>query len=85
MTFGWLHDFVLLLKSNVGIADRSLLRQAMEGSTMFPDSWSANRIKIAVGAAYQNRTVIGNMWRGTTPSEGTRPQDNGLSNLLRRI
>ena len=35
---------------------------------MFPDSWSADRVKVEVDAAYQNRTVTGNMWTGTTPS-----------------
>jgi filamentous hemagglutinin len=37
-------------------------------STMFPDSWSADRVKVEVDAAYQNRTINGNMWTGTTPS-----------------
>ena len=37
-------------------------------STMFPDSWSADRVKIEVDAAFQNRTVNGNKWSGTTPS-----------------
>jgi len=37
-------------------------------STMFPDSWSANRVKVEVDAAYQSRTVNGNMWTGTTSS-----------------
>ncbi|MBI5256101.1 MAG: EndoU domain-containing protein [Burkholderiales bacterium] len=37
-------------------------------STMFPDSWSADRVKVEVDAAYQNKTVSGNKWSGTTPS-----------------
>ena len=37
-------------------------------STMFPDSWSADRIKVEVDFAYQNRIVSGNRWTGTTPS-----------------
>ena len=37
-------------------------------STMFPDSWSADRVKVEVDAAYQSRTITGNMWTGTTPS-----------------
>ena len=37
-------------------------------STLFPDSWTANRIKVEVDAAYQNRSIIGNKWSGTTPS-----------------
>ncbi len=36
-------------------------------STMFPDDWSADRIKTEVDAAFQNKTVNGNMWSGTTP------------------
>ncbi|MEG7240392.1 EndoU domain-containing protein [Pseudomonas aeruginosa] len=37
-------------------------------STMFPKSWTADRIKVEVDAAFQNRTVTGNKWNGTTPS-----------------
>lgn len=40
-------------------------------STMFPDSWTADRIKVEVDAAYKNRTAFprnSNMWEGTTPS-----------------
>ncbi|BCY00588.1 DUF637 domain-containing protein [Stutzerimonas stutzeri] len=37
-------------------------------STMFPKSWTADRIKVEVDAAFQNRTVTGNKWTGTTPS-----------------
>ena len=37
-------------------------------STMFPDSWTTDRIKVEVDAAFQNRTVVGNKWFGTTPS-----------------
>lgn len=37
-------------------------------STMFPDSWSAERVKAEIDAAYQTKTVNGNMWSGTTPS-----------------
>ncbi|MNM39923.1 Ribonuclease [compost metagenome] len=37
-------------------------------STLFPDSWTANRIKVEVDAAYQNRTIVGNKWSGMTPS-----------------
>lgn len=37
-------------------------------STMFPDSWAADRIKVEVDAAFKNKTVSGNMWEGTTPS-----------------
>ncbi|WP_408497287.1 EndoU domain-containing protein [Paraburkholderia xenovorans] len=37
-------------------------------STMFPDSWSTDRIKVEVDAAYENRTVTGNRWNGITPS-----------------
>ncbi|WP_432464176.1 EndoU domain-containing protein [Agarivorans sp. QJM3NY_33] len=36
-------------------------------STMFPDSWSADRIKVEVDAAYQNKVVTGNKWSGVTP------------------
>ncbi|WP_309758418.1 EndoU domain-containing protein [Pseudomonas oryzihabitans] len=36
-------------------------------STMFPKSLTADRIKVEVDAAFQNRTVIGK-WTGTTPS-----------------
>jgi hypothetical protein len=40
-------------------------------STMFPDSWTPDRIKVEVNAAYNNRTSVPNrpgMWQGTTPS-----------------
>lgn len=37
-------------------------------STLFPDNWSPERIKVEVDAAYKNRTINGNMWSGTTPS-----------------
>lgn len=37
-------------------------------STMFPDSWSADRVKIEVDAAFKKRTVNVNKWSGTTPS-----------------
>ncbi|MBX8512777.1 DUF637 domain-containing protein, partial [Pseudomonas cichorii] len=37
-------------------------------STLFPDSWTADRIKVEVDGAFQNRTVVGNKWTGTTPS-----------------
>jgi len=37
-------------------------------STMFPDDWSGDRIKAEVNAAFQNKTVSGNTWSGTTPS-----------------
>jgi len=46
------------------------LRKTNNGgiSTMFPDSWSADRIKVEVDAAYQNKVVTGNKWSGVTPS-----------------
>lgn len=37
-------------------------------STMFPDSWTADRVKVEVEAAYQNKTINGNKWAGVTPS-----------------
>jgi hypothetical protein len=37
-------------------------------STMFPDSWSADRIKVEVDAAFNAKSVSGNKWSGTTPS-----------------
>ncbi|WP_442915643.1 EndoU domain-containing protein [Marinobacter sp. C2H3] len=37
-------------------------------STMFPEFWSADRIKVEVDAAYKNKTIIGNKWTGVTPS-----------------
>jgi hypothetical protein len=37
-------------------------------STLFPDNWTVDRIKVEVDAAYKNKTVTGNMWSGTTPS-----------------
>lgn len=38
-------------------------------STMFPDAWSADRVKVEVDAAYKNRkNVVGNTWQGITPS-----------------
>jgi hypothetical protein len=35
---------------------------------MFPKSWTTDRIKVEVDSAFQNKTVIGNKWTGTTPS-----------------
>jgi hypothetical protein len=37
-------------------------------STMFPDSWTADRIKVEVDGAFQNKAVVGNKSTGTTPS-----------------
>jgi len=37
-------------------------------STMFPDSWSADRVKDKVDEAFKNKTVVGNRWNGVTPS-----------------
>ena len=37
-------------------------------SSMFPDSWTADRIKVEVDAAYRNRVTSGNTWTGVTPS-----------------
>ncbi|MDG5978495.1 MafB1 protein [Hydrogenophaga taeniospiralis CCUG 15921] len=43
-------------------------------STMFPDHWTGDRIKVEVDAACKNRQSFKNtangatMWRGTTPS-----------------
>lgn len=43
-------------------------------STMFPDHWTGDRIKVEVDAAYQNRQLFkhpksgASMWSGTTPS-----------------
>ena len=39
---------------------------------MFPDSWSANRVKYEVDSAYKNRTEFidrgQKLWEGITPS-----------------
>ena len=39
---------------------------------MFPDNWSANRVKYEVDMAYKNRIEFKDkgrdMWRGVTPS-----------------
>jgi len=43
-------------------------------STMFPDSWGKDRIKVEVDEAYKKRTIIpgampkDDMWEGITPS-----------------
>lgn len=37
-------------------------------STMFPDSWTADRIKVEVDGAFQTKKIVGNKWTGTTPS-----------------
>ncbi|MCL1624366.1 EndoU domain-containing protein [Moraxella sp. Tifton1] len=42
-------------------------------STMFPDSWTDDRVKVEVDYAYQNKVIITNprgqqMWEGVTPS-----------------
>ncbi|MET1256927.1 EndoU domain-containing protein, partial [Aliikangiella maris] len=37
-------------------------------STMFPDSWTADRIKVEVDTAFHSRTVNGGKWTGVTPS-----------------
>lgn len=37
-------------------------------STMFPESWTADRIKVEVDGAFQNKTIEGNKWSGVTPS-----------------
>lgn len=35
---------------------------------MFPDDWSADKLKAEVNTAYENKTILGNQWIGTTPS-----------------
>lgn len=37
-------------------------------STLFPDVWTPDRIKVEVDAAFKNKTVSGDRWSGTTPS-----------------
>jgi hypothetical protein len=37
-------------------------------STMFPDTWTADRVKVEVDAAFKNKIVTGNKWSGVTPS-----------------
>ncbi|MEJ6455459.1 hemagglutinin repeat-containing protein [Fusobacterium nucleatum] len=37
-------------------------------TTLFPESWSKNRIKVEVDIAYKNKIVTGRYWEGTTPS-----------------
>lgn len=38
-------------------------------STMFPESWTADRIKVEVDKAFQNKEMTGKyIWEGTTPS-----------------
>ncbi|WP_447894317.1 EndoU domain-containing protein [Vreelandella sp. GE22] len=37
-------------------------------STLFPDSWTADRVKVEVDAAFQNKVITGNKWAGVTPS-----------------
>ncbi|WP_293730386.1 EndoU domain-containing protein [uncultured Actinobacillus sp.] len=43
-----------------------------KNSTMFPDTWSASRIKVEVDAAYKNKVIVTrngkHMWEGKTPS-----------------
>lgn len=46
------------------------LRKTNNGgmSTMFPDAWTADRVKVEVDVAFQNKVVSGNKWTGVTPS-----------------
>ena len=46
------------------------LRKTNNGgmSTMFPDTWTADRVKVEVDAAFKNKVVTGNKWKGVTPS-----------------
>jgi len=42
-------------------------------STMFPDSWTADRVKVETDAAFKNKVVVitpdgKQMWQGVTPS-----------------
>jgi filamentous hemagglutinin len=37
-------------------------------SDLTPSTWTADRIKVEVDGAFQNKTVVGNKWFGTTPS-----------------
>ncbi|MGG5224069.1 MULTISPECIES: EndoU domain-containing protein [Pseudomonas syringae group] len=37
-------------------------------STIFPGSWTADRIKVEVDGAFQNKKIVGNKWTGTRPS-----------------
>ena len=39
---------------------------------MFPDTWSADRLKVEIDAAYKNKEIVNingkKMWKGVTPS-----------------
>ncbi|WP_074016990.1 EndoU domain-containing protein [Fusobacterium massiliense] len=40
-------------------------------TTLFPEYWTPNRIKVEVDFAYKNKTISHskpNVWKGTTPS-----------------
>ncbi len=62
-------------QARVAVSDKSgqYVNKTNNGgvSTMFPDSWSADRLKVEVDAAYKNRQPVPNkpnMWQGKTPS-----------------
>lgn len=40
----------------------------MGRNSMFPKDWTADRIKVEIDAAWANKTINGNKWEGTTPS-----------------
>lgn len=37
-------------------------------STMFPKTWTSDRIKVEVSQSFNNKVVNGNKWYGITPS-----------------
>ncbi|MBR7734503.1 EndoU domain-containing protein [Acinetobacter nosocomialis] len=59
-----------IYNAKISVSDPKTLTKT---STMFPDSWSADRVKVEVDAAYKNKSIVTNsrgerMWEGITPS-----------------
>lgn len=60
-------------QAKISAVDPQTGKTLTKNSTMFPDTWSADRIKYEIDLAYKNRTEFTNkdgrnMWKGKTPS-----------------
>jgi hypothetical protein len=68
-------DSLGVYKATVRMSDPKKPGQYLtKNSTMFPDHWTGDRVKVEVDAAYKNRQLYkdprngADMWRGTTPT-----------------
>ncbi|HDR1241425.1 TPA: EndoU domain-containing protein [Pasteurella multocida] len=67
-----MNDSLGVYKAKIGFKEPNTGKLLTKRSTMFPDFWSADRIKVEVNEAYKTRKIIiergREIWIGTTPS-----------------